>query len=165
MYVDKSAEVNEVNALARETVLGNQRGMSLMEILIVISLMAVVGTIAATKILDSLEEGKRGAAKTQIAEFKSMMQNFYRLCNQFPTTEQGLDALAAKPTSGPDCANYPSGGIIADGKVPMDPWGHPYVYESPDGGKSYVITAFPKTGQPPADGAGDGEKPILSTDL
>ena len=45
----------------------DERGMSLIEILIVISLMAVVGTIAATKVLDSLQEGNRGAAKTQIA--------------------------------------------------------------------------------------------------
>lgn len=152
----------ETNAVIQETLIANQRGMSLMEILIVISLMAVVGTIAATKILDSLEEGKRGAAKTQIAEFKNMMQGYYRYCNQFPTSDQGMDALVAKPTGSPDCSNYPAGGIIADGKVPKDPWGHDYVYESPDNGKTFVISAYPRTGQPSQDPA---DKPITSADL
>jgi general secretion pathway protein G len=131
-----------VNQTAEKPLLATERGMSLIEILIVISLMAVIGSIAASKILDSFQEGKRGAAKTQIAALKDMLQQYYRYCNQFPTTEQGLEALAVKPTSPPDCPNYPANGIIADGKIPLDPWGTPYDYQSPDGGKTFVITSF-----------------------
>ncbi|MGZ3740762.1 MAG: type II secretion system protein GspG, partial [Bdellovibrionota bacterium] len=139
-----------MNLIRRRTkvkaLLRSQHGMSLIEILIVISLMAIIGTIAATKVLDSMQEGYRGTARTQIANLKGMMQEYYRYCNHYPTTEQGLDALAAKPTSAPDCPNYPANGIISDGKVPKDPWGNPYDYQSPDGGKSFVITSFGRDG-------------------
>lgn len=130
-----------------KSLLDSQSGMSLIEILIVITLMAVVGTIAATQVTARLQDGYRDTAKTQIANLKGMMAEFYRYCNHYPTTEQGLDALVTKPTSPPDCANYPSSGIIADGKIPKDPWGNAYDYQSPDGGKSFVITSFGRDGK------------------
>ncbi len=140
-------------------ILLDQRGMSLIEILIVITLMAVVGTIAATQVTARLQDGYRDTARTQISALKGMMQEFYRYCNHYPTTEQGLDALVSKPTSAPECPNYPSSGIIADGKVPKDPWGNMYDYQSPDGGKTFVITSFGR------DGKLDGEKDTPDADI
>lgn len=147
-----------------QTLLKSQRGMSLIEILIVISLMAVIGTIAATKVLDSMQDGYRGTAKTQIAAMKDMMQQYYRYCNHYPTTEQGLDALVAKPTSGPECPNYPASGIISDGRVPKDPWGNAYDYQSPDGGKTFIITSFGRDGKENGD-KGTPDEDIHSNDL
>lgn len=140
-------------------ILLNQRGMSLIEILIVISLMAIVGTFAASKILDRMQEGYRGAATTQISAFKGMLQEYSRYCNHFPTTDQGLDALISKPTSGPECPNYPATGIISDGKVPKDPWGNMYDYKSPDDGRTFVITSYGR------DGKEGGEKGTPEEDI
>lgn len=120
----------------------NQRGMSLVEILIVITLMAVVGTIAATQVTERMQEGYQNTARTQINTFKGMLEDYRRYCNYYPTTEQGLDALVAKPTSAPDCPNYPASGFLKDGKLPRDPWDTPYDYQSPDNGKTFVITSF-----------------------
>jgi general secretion pathway protein G len=156
--------MNLLRRLTKNTPRPNEKGMSLIEILIVISLMAIIGTVAATKVLESMQEGYRGTAKTQIAAMKDMMQQFYRYCNHYPTTEQGLDALVAKPTSGPECPNYPASGIIADGKVPRDPWGTPYDYQSPDGGKTFVITSFARDQKEGGD-KGTPDEDIKSNDL
>ncbi len=127
----------------------NQKGMSLIEILIVITLIAVAGSFVATKVFDRMQEGNQMAAKAQINGLKSMMEDYRRYCNQYPTTDQNLDALIAKPTSAPECKNYPASAFIADGRVPKDPWGNPYNYESD--GKTYLITSYGQDGKPEGD--------------
>lgn len=137
----------------------NQSGFSLVEIMVVIALLGMVMTFVVTNVLDRMDEGKQGGAKIQISTFKSMLEDYRRYCNQYPTTEQGLDALVSKPTNAPDCPSYPASGFI-NGKLPVDPWQKPYNYESD--GEKYVITSLGK------DGKEGGEKysaDIKSTDL
>lgn len=128
--------------MKRRKLLGTQHGFSLMEILIVISLIAVAGTFVIGQLVGRLEEGNYQAAKTQINLFKGLLEDYRRYCSIYPTTEQGLDALVAKPSGAPECANYPASGFIQGGKVPLDPFGIAYDYQSPDGGKTFVITSF-----------------------
>lgn len=129
----------------RKMILNTQKGFTLLEIMIVISLLAVLGTFVVNKFLDRLDEGNQQAAKIQINSFKSLMEEYRRYCNQYPTSDQGMEALLTKPTTGPECPNYPASGIMGNNKVPVDPWGHPYLYESD--GKSYVITCLGKDGK------------------
>lgn len=131
-----------------------------MEIMIALTLMAVGGTMIMGKVLDKFEEGKVNAAKAQISGLKGLMEEYRRYCSQYPTTEQGLDALVAKPTVPPDCSNYPANGIADMKKTPEDPWGKPYVYESD--GKTFVITSY---GKDKAPGGKDFDKDIISTEL
>jgi general secretion pathway protein G len=130
--------------MKRKSVMQGQRGFSLMEILIVISLIAVAGTFVIGQLVSRLDEGNYQAAKTQINLLKGMMEEYRRYCSIYPTSEQGLDALVAKPTSAPDCPNYPASGFLRDAKVPLDPWGTPYQYVSPDNGNTFVITSLGK---------------------
>jgi general secretion pathway protein G len=142
-------------------IIHGQRGFSLIEIMIVLTLIAVAGTFVVGQLINKLDEGNYSAATTQVRNLKTMLEEYRRYCGVYPTNEQNLDALVAKPSSPPDCPNYPTGGII-NGKLPADPWGHPYVYDSPDNGKSYLITSYGK------DGAENGEgfdKDIKSNDL
>jgi general secretion pathway protein G len=139
--------------------LRNQKGMSLIEILIVITLIAVAGSFVAGRVFDSLQEGNVKAARTQINGLKAILDDYRRFCNGYPTTDQNLDALVAKPTTPPECANYPASAFIQDGRVPKDPWGNPYNYESD--GKKYVITSYGQDGKP--DGEGH-DKDIKSND-
>ena len=148
-------KIRSINTLA------NQRGMTLVEILIVITLIAVVGTFVAGQFLDRLDEGNVNAAKIQISNFKSLLEDYRRLCNQYPTADQGLEALIAKPSTPPDCPNYPSSGFIqGSNKVPVDPWNTPYIYES-DGTK-YLITCL---GKDKKEGGEKAAADIKSTDL
>lgn len=122
----------------------NQQGMSLIEILIVITLIAVAGSFVMNQVFDRLQEGYVQGAKNQIQVLKGLLEDYRRYCNQYPTSEQGLDALLAKPSSGPDCPNYPASGFLKDGRVPLDPWTKPYAYESD--GRTFVITSFGRDG-------------------
>jgi general secretion pathway protein G len=145
----------------RRTVDG-QKGFTLIEIMIVLALIAVAGTFVVNQLISRLDEGNYSAAKTQIGNFKTLLEDYRRYCNIYPTSQQGLDALVAKPTAAPDCKNYPASGFIRGGKVPADPWGNPYLYESPDDGKSYVITSLGKDGKESGEGF---DKDIKSNEL
>lgn len=125
----------------KKRIVNNQRGFSLIEILIVMSLIAVAGTFVMNKLFDRMEEGNQKAAGIQISGFKQLLEDYRRYCSQYPTSEQALDALVSKPTTAPDCPNYPASGFLSSGKLPADPWGTPYQYISDDG-RSFVITSF-----------------------
>jgi general secretion pathway protein G len=127
------------------TPINNQAGFSLVEILVALTLLALAGTFVATKVFDTLQEGYVKNTKIQISGFRTSLEEFRRHCNQFPTTQQGLEALISKPSVAPDCQNYPPSGILNANKVPLDAWGRPYQYES-DGTK-YVITSLGRDGK------------------
>ncbi len=138
----------------------NQAGFSLVEILVSLTLLALAGTFVATKVFDSLQEGYQKNARIQISGFRTALEEFRRHCNQFPTTQQGLESLISKPSVAPDCSNYPPSGILNLNKVPLDPWNNQYIYES-DGNK-YTITSL---GRDKKEGGDGFDKDIRSDEL
>ncbi|PIP93641.1 MAG: type II secretion system protein GspG [Bdellovibrio sp. CG12_big_fil_rev_8_21_14_0_65_39_13] len=127
------------------TVLQSQRGFSLIEILIALTLMGIAGTFVAGKIFDQFHEGKVKAAITQMGMLSGTLKEFNRKCNFYPTTDQGLESLVSKP-SGRECKNYPPGGFFEDGQLPKDPWEADYAYESD--GKTFDIISYGADNQP-----------------
>lgn len=117
----------------------NARGMSLVEILIALTLLGFAATFIAGKVFDSLNEGSVKTAKIQIKKIEERLMEFRRHCNYYPTTDQGLDALISKPTTGRECKRYAPDGYIQGGKIPVDPWDNEYIYES-DGRKFEIIS-------------------------
>ena len=113
--------------------LNNRKGMTLIEILIVITLIALTGTFAATKFMRMQDEGKQNASKGLMSEIGVALNDYRRHCNSYPTTEQGLKALIEKPSTPPSCDKYDPEGYI-NAKNLKDGWGHEFVYES-DGNK------------------------------
>lgn len=114
-------------------------GFSLIEMLIVIAIMALVGTFVVGNVMRRYEEAKVGATKVQIRQLGTVLDDFRRVCGFYPTTDQGLDALVSAP-SGRECKNYDPEGFIKGKKVPTDGWDQPFNYES-DGNK-YVIKSL-----------------------
>lgn len=125
--------------------LKNNRGMTLIEILIALTLISLMGTFIAGKVFDMLYEGQVKSAKIQMKAFEAQMKEFRRKCGFYPTTEQTLDALVNKPTGGRECKNYPPEGFIEGGQIPADPWENEYVLESD--GKDYNIISYGQDGQ------------------
>jgi general secretion pathway protein G len=109
---------------------GTQRaGFTLIELLVVIAIIATLAAVVAPAIFRNVGDAKVSAAKSQI-EVLSLALNSYRLDNdQFPTTDQGLEALRTLPTSGEAPRNWR--GPYLTHVVPMDPWGRPYVFVAP----------------------------------
>ena len=118
----------------------SQSGFSLVEILVALTLLGIAGTFVAGKIFDSLLDGQVQATKIQMNAFKQRLQEFRRKCGYYPTTDQGLESLISKPTSGRECANYPPNGFIEGDELPQDPWNSDYVFTSD--GKKFDIMSY-----------------------
>ncbi len=120
-------------------VINSNKGMSLIEILIALTLISLMGTFIAGKVFDSLHEGRVKSAMIQMKAFESQLKEFRRKCFFYPSTEQGLDALLNKPSGGRECKNYPSNGFVDADEIPLDPWENEYVYIF-DGQKVNIIS-------------------------
>lgn len=118
----------------------NARGFSLIEILIALVLLAFAGTFVAGKIFNSLTEGQQNSARIQMSNLEARLKEYRRKCGAYPTTDQGLEALVQKPTSGRECKDYPPSGFIDGDQVPQDPWNNDFVYESD--GKSISLMSL-----------------------
>jgi general secretion pathway protein G len=138
----------------------SEQGLSLIEILIALTLLALAGTFVGGRVFENLQEGKVQTAKIQIKSLSERLKEFRRDCNFLPTTDQGLEALIDKPTGGRECKRYAPGGYIDGGKVPQDPWDNDYIYESD--GKTFTIISL---GADNAEGGEGVDADINSKDL
>ena len=107
----------------------NQRGFTLIEIMVVVVILGILAAIVVPRLLDEPEKARRISAATQIRSFEEAL-GIFKLENGFyPSTEQSLQALVTKPSVGRMPARYKEGGYIR--KIPLDPWGQPYLYLYP----------------------------------
>ncbi len=111
--------------------LSNQRGMTLIEIMVVVTILGIIATIVTVNVLGRLDQAKVTAAKTQIKNLETALDEFRRDNGFYPSTEQGLKALIEKPTAGRVPTSYPRGGYLKGGAVPRDPWNCEFSYYSP----------------------------------
>ncbi|MEO5334895.1 MAG: type II secretion system major pseudopilin GspG [Magnetococcus sp. YQC-5] len=117
------------NQRAGKPIYKNERGFTLIEIMVVVVILAVLATLVAPKIMSRPGEARMVKAKQDILAIESAL-NLYKLDNYvFPTTDQGLEALVKKPTLEPLPANWRDGGYLV--RAPKDPWGRLYIYLRP----------------------------------
>lgn len=127
----------------------NAKGFTLIEILVVVVILGILAALVVPRIMQRPDEARVVAAKSDIRAIMSALK-LYRLDNGvYPTTEQGLVALVAKPETGVIPRNWKQGGYLD--RVPKDPWGAEYQYLSP--GVNGEIDVFSLG----ADGAHGGE--------
>ena len=127
-------------------------GFTLIEILVVITVIGLLAALVDPRILGRVSEAKSATAKAQVELLSTALDN-YRLDNgSYPTTEQGLAALQEKPTRDPVPLNWR--GPYLKRAIPVDPWGRPYIYRSPGehdpGGND--LSSLGKDGQPGGEG-------------
>jgi general secretion pathway protein G len=110
-------------------ILGNSRGFSLIEILLVVIIMGTLSAMVVPRLMGRSEQAKDAAAKADINVNIPTALKLYELDNGFfPSTEQGLEALHSKPATAPIPQNW-NGPYLE--KAPVDPWGRPYQFASP----------------------------------
>ena len=105
------------------------KGFTLIEIMVVIVILGVLAALIVPKVMSRPDEARVVAAKQDIATLSQALK-LYRLDNKaYPSTEQGLAALAGKPVLPPIPDNWKTGGYVE--RLPADPWGKPYQYLNP----------------------------------
>lgn len=122
-------------------------GITLIELLVVMVIIALFATIVGSRVGRSVDKGKKVAAKSQISEFEGMLDQFKLDVGRYPTSDEGLQALRVKPAN---ATNWD--GPYSKKDIPMDPWGHPYVYRFPGTHSDFDILSYGADGQEGGDG-------------
>ena len=119
-----------------------ESGFTLVEMLVVITIIGMIMALVGPRVLNYLGESKMKAAKIQIESFSSALDLYYLDLGRYPTTNEGLAALARSNNVSGWNGPYLRGGV-----VPNDPWGHGYVYRSPGERAPYEIISLGSDGQ------------------
>jgi len=120
-----------------------QQGFTLVEMLVVITIIGLIMGLIGPRVLNYLSESKVKAAKIQLQSFSSALDLFHLDAGRFPSTSEGLTALVQR-TPGVAAWNGP---YLKGGAVPNDPWNHPYLYRSPAEHGPYDIMSYGSDGQ------------------
>lgn len=127
-----------------------QRGFTLLEVMVVVVILGILAVLVVPKIINRPDEARVIAAKQDIASLMQALK-LYRLDNQrYPATEQGLQALVARPTTPPVPPNWKAGGYLD--RLPKDPWGNPFQYLNPGLHGEIDISSLGADGAPGGEG-------------
>ena len=123
----------------------DESGLTLIELTIVIVILGILAAFIAPRIINAPQKAKVAKARIEIGNLKTALQLYATEVGEYPTTEQGLDALWRAPSPTP-----PSwGGPYLDQQLTNDPWGNPYVYRNPGTqyGYDYDLLSYGKDGK------------------
>lgn len=125
-------------------------GFTLIEIMVVVVILAILAALIVPKVMSRPDEARVIAAQQDVAAILQALK-LYRLDNlRYPTTEQGLAALVARPTIAPVPPNWKAGGYLE--RLPKDPWGNAYQYLNPGVRGEIDVFSFGADGAPGGEG-------------
>ena len=121
--------------------LGDESGWTFVETLIVIGIILILTSTVGFMAFRYVDKARVVAARNQIEELSMALHSYYMDCKQYPTEQQGLDALWEKPVLEPVPPEWT--GPYLTKKIQDDPWGHPYKYSVPGpNGLPFGVASF-----------------------
>jgi general secretion pathway protein G len=122
-------------------------GFTLLELLVVMVIIGLLAAYVGPKYFSQVGKSEVKTARAQIVAFEKSLEQYRLEVGTYPTTEQGLAALVTRPAN---VAKW-DGPYLAKG-VPLDPWGHAYLYKSPGDHGDVDILSLGRDGQPGGEG-------------
>ncbi len=130
----------------------NERGFTLIELMVVIVILGILAGLIIPRIMGRPDEARAAKARMQIESLETALK-LYKLDNgNYPTTEQGLQALVEPPAVGTLAKNWRQGGYLEKGKVPKDPWDRDFVYISPGSHGDFDLSCLGADGEAGGEG-------------
>jgi general secretion pathway protein G len=120
-----------------------ERGFTLVEMLVVITIIGLIMALVGPRVLNYLSESKVKTARIQIESLSSALDLFYLDNGRYPTSAEGLAALVQRPAN----SGSWNGPYLKTASVPPDPWGRPYLYKSPGDDAPYEIDSYGPSGE------------------
>jgi len=120
-----------------------EQGFTLVEMLVVITIIGLIMGLVGPRVLNYLSESKVKAARIQMQSLASALDLFNLDAGRYPSSSEGLAALIRRT---PGIAGW-NGPYLKGGNVPNDPWNHPYIYRAPGGRGAYDIVSLGSDGQ------------------
>ena len=118
--------------------------------MVVVVILGILAALIVPKIMSRPDEARIAAAKQDVATLAQALR-LYKLDNlAYPTTDQGLQALVAKPAAAPIPANWKTGGYLE--RLPKDPWGRDYRYLNPGRHGEIDVYSVGADGEPGGEG-------------
>ncbi len=129
-----------------------ERGFTLIELMVVLAILGILAGLIIPKVMGRPDEARVKKTRIQMESLETALKIYKLDSGNYPTTEQGLQALVEAPTTGTPPRNWKEGGYLEKGKVPKDAWGRDYIYVSPGAHGEYDLTSLGADGEPGGEG-------------
>jgi general secretion pathway protein G len=123
------------------------RGFTLIELMVVLTILAMLVALVVPRLFKNVDKSKVTATKAQISAFETALDAYRLDVGSYPTTQMGLEALRTKPAG----AEHWDGPYLPK-EIPMDAWGHPYVYKAPGDHGDFDLVSLGADNQPGGEG-------------
>jgi len=127
--------------------LKRQRGFTLTEIMVVVFIIGLLSTVVVINVFGASSEARVTTTKSNIATVSGALEQYALAIGDYPTEQQGLDALVEKPNNLNNSARYPVGGFI--NRLPQDAWGRDFIFKRPGekSGRGYDLYSLGADGE------------------
>lgn len=130
----------------------NERGFTLIELMVVIVILGILAGLIIPRIMGRPDEARAAKARMQIESMETALKLYKLDSGDYPTTEQGLQALVEPPAVGSLAKNWRQGGYLEKGRLPKDPWDRDFIYISPGAHGDFDLSCLGADGEPGGEG-------------
>ena len=142
--VSKLAAARRVKKQDRKS----EAGFSLTEVMVAVFIIGLLSFVAMGPVLNAMEQGRKTAVVRDIGTLEQALTQYYMEMGEYPSSDQGLEALFELPPGSDKADRYRPGGYLSQRKMLKDPWGNDYQYQFPGDHSRFDLYSLGADGRP-----------------